>query len=172
MAEHPTTTVDVGIRRLRRARVARRAFLSVLALFVALGALGVYGVRTTTARAQAHGWELTVRHPQIDRGGLPVTFEIAVRRDGAIHEPVVLRVASEYLDHFDSNGVVEPQPASATATDEFAQWEFAPPPGDVLVVRFDVRVQPGARGRTPGWVEVVSGERSGPRVAFSTWSMP
>jgi len=138
-------------RRVKRARDLRRVGLAVLTVFVLAGAVGLLGTRTVQTRAAGGGYEVVVTHPAISRSGHAVKVELEVRRPGGFDpdQPVRLRLLSSYFDLFDGNGLT-PAPQAETSDDRYTYDEFAPPPGDVLTVSVDTRVEParntGERG--------------------------
>lgn len=150
--------------RVRRARDLRRVGIGLLALFVLAGAVGLLGTRTVQTSGSGGGYALTVTHPAVSRSGHAVRFEVAVRRSGGFPagEPVRLRFLSAYFDLFDENAL-SPQPDSETADDRYTYDEFAPPPGDVLTVSVDTRVEPARNSGERGEVAVL--DASGAAVA-------
>jgi hypothetical protein len=152
----------------------RRIFMALLAVLVALGLLGLLGVRSRTVTAQsADGQvELSVRYAQVARAGLDVPFRITVRRQGGFAGDVTLAASSSYLDLFDRNAV-DPEPSSATSTEDDVIWQFHQPPGDTLEVSLDMQVQGGRHWGRSGHVSVL--DQSGQPVAtvsFKTWLVP
>lgn len=156
-------TVDLARlehRRLRRRRhagyVATTALLTALMLgAVADGAgVDVYGVDTAHATATGGGWELDVRYGTRSRPALATPFDIEVTRRGGFDGPVTIAVTSSYLAMWDENGL-DPQPADETQDGEYLRWTFDPPPGEVLAVSFDARIEPGAQNGESGRVAVL-----------------
>jgi hypothetical protein len=157
---------------VRRSRTKRRFLIAAVALAVGLGVVGVLGVRTGVTRASGGGYDLEVRYASITRPGLATVLDIQVRHPGGFDGPVTVAVDSAYLDLFDENSV-DPDPSEATSDDRWVIWTFAPPPGDVLAVSFDARIEPGvqlAGGR--GAVEVREGGRAVATARFTTLVLP
>jgi hypothetical protein len=157
-----------------RAVWLRRIFIVLLAVVVALGLVGLLGVRSRTVTAQSSDGqvELSVRYAQVARAGLDVPFRITVRRQGGFTGNVTLAASSSYLDLFDRNAV-DPQPSSATSTEDELIWKFDPPPGDTLEVSLDMQVQGGRHWGRSGHVTVL--DDSGQpvvSVSFKTWLVP
>jgi hypothetical protein len=152
----------------------RRAFIVLLAVVVALGLVGLLGVRSRTVTAtSADGQvELSVRYAQVARAGLDVPFRISVRRQGGFTGDVTLAVSSTYLDLFDRNAI-DPEPSSATSTEDDVIWKFDQPPGDTLEISLDMQVQGGRHWGRSGRVSVL--DDSGQpivNVGFKTWLVP
>lgn len=172
--ERLATSPDTTDRRAtRRDQLFRRAFAVLLALFLLGGLLRAYGVLTRTATARGGGFELDVRYGRVTRPGLATPLEITVRSlEGSFDGPVRVAVSGEYLDQFDENGI-DPDPASATADDVAVLWEFDPPPGPVLRVSLDVRVEPAVQWGRDGFVALLADDGDElVRVAFHTWVLP
>lgn len=174
---HPRSRTDTtpdwyGISRVRRGRLARRALLCVFAVFLVLGATGFLGVRTGRVSAVAEGYELHVEYPRITRAGHAVPLAVEVRKDGGFgDEPVVIAMRAGYFSLFDENGML-PGPSAETADGQNVIWEFDPPPGEVLRVRFDTRTGPNRQTKESGTAAVLVDDRPVVRVAFTSWVMP
>jgi hypothetical protein len=128
--------------------------MTLLAVFLLLGATGFLGVRTATVTAQGGGYDLTVTYGAITRSGLATPFEFEIRRPGGFDGPVTVSTSAAYFDLWDENGL-DPEPSSATSTAETIIWEFEPPPGDVLAVSFDGRIEPGVQWGKGGETSVL-----------------
>ena len=136
------TTPDTGISSARRARLGRRLFTVGLVIFLGLGALGLYGLRVREAQATGGGYELTVTYASVSRPGLATPWSVEIRRPGGFDEELVaLAVTASYFDAFDENGL-DPDPAESLSDGDRTVWRFEPPPGDVMTVSFDARIQP------------------------------
>ena len=174
---HPRSRTDTspdwdGIGPVRRGRLIRRVLLTVFAVFLLLGATGVLGVRTGRVAASAEGYELRVEYPRVTRAGHAVPLAVEVRKPGGFgDEPVVIAMRAGYFSLFDENGVL-PGPSAETADGENVIWEFDPPPGDVLRVRFDTRTGPNRQSSEKGTAAVLVDDRLVVRVSFTTWVMP
>jgi hypothetical protein len=170
----PTEPAPTDLSRQRRGRLCRRVFVTALVLFLALGAAGFYGVRGRTASATGGGYELVVHYAGVSRPGLATPWSFEVRRAGGFPDGLTVAVASSYFDAFDENGL-GPTPVEETSDGERTVWRFAPQSGDVIVVDFDARIEPGVQfTRVKGRVEVLAG-RTGPVAAavdFRTVVMP
>jgi hypothetical protein len=162
------------IRQVRRGRLGRRVFTVVLVVFLGLGLLGLYGVRTGETQAAGGGYELTVTYTKITRPGLATPWAVEIRHPGGFgDEQVQVAVTSSYFDAFDENGL-DPDPAESVSDGERSIWTFDPPPGDVMSVSFDARIEPGVQlARVKGEVSVL--DASGADVvtaAFRTLVLP
>jgi hypothetical protein len=167
----PTTPEGTDLTRARRARAVRRIFLTFLAAFMALGAAGRLGVRTGTVTASGGGYELAVTYGQVTRPGLPTPWSFTVRRPGGFDGPVTVATTHKYLDMFDENGF-DPQPSSSTATAQYLVWEFEPPPGDILSVSLDARLEPSVQWGRAGETAVLENGRRVVVARYKTWVMP
>ncbi len=127
---------------MRRGRFGRRIFVVALVVFLALGFLNLYGVRTKEASATGGGYEVTVTYTSVTRPGLATPWSVEIRRPGGFGEDLVaLAVTASYFDAFDENGL-DPDPSESVNDGERTIWRFDPPPGDVMTVSFDARIQP------------------------------
>jgi hypothetical protein len=150
----PTAPEETSLARSVRARLLRRLLMTLLAVFLFLGATGFLGVRTATVTAQGGGYELTVTYGAVTRAGLATPFALEIRRPGGFDGPVTVAVSSDYFGLWDENGL-DPEPSSATSTAEDIVWEFDPPPGEVLAVSFDGRIEPGVQWGRAGQTSVL-----------------
>jgi hypothetical protein len=148
--------------------------MALLAVVVALGLVGLLGVRSRTVSSQSSDGqvELSVRYAQVARAGLDVPFRITVRRPGGFTGDVTVAASSNYLDLFDRNAI-DPEPSSATSTEDDIIWTFHQPPGDTLEVSLDMQVQGGRHWGRSGHVSVLD-ESGQPAVSvdFKTWLVP
>lgn len=156
----------------RRGRAVRRALLCVFGVFLLLGATGALGVRTGRVSASGGGYMLRVEYPRVTRPGHAVPLAVEVRRPGGFgDDPVVIAMRAGYFSLFDENGVL-PAPSAETADGRDVIWEFDPPPGDVLRVRFDTRTGPNRQTDERGSAAVLVDDRPVVSVEFRTWVMP
>ena len=159
---------------VRRDRLGRRLFVVALVVFLGLGVLGLYGVRTREAKATGGGYQLTVTYSSVTRPGLATPWSAEIRRPGGFGDELVsLAVTASYFDAFDENGL-DPDPAESVNDSERTIWRFDPPPGDVMTVSFDARLQPDIQmSRVKGSAAVL--DESGAAVAtvdFRTLVLP
>jgi len=163
----PSSTLDTAVdvageaqqRLYRRRRLGYRVTSVALTLLVGAALVDasdvtVYGVDTDHAVASAAGWQLDVRYGTRSRPALATPFEIEVRREGGFDGPVTIAVSADYLAMWDENGL-DPQPTGETQDGDTLQWTFEPPDGDVLVVSYDARIEPGAQNGKDGRVAVL-----------------
>ena len=167
----PTAPEESDLRRSRRARTVRRAFMSLVAAVVLLGLAGWLGVRSSTVTAAGGGYELTVTYAQIARPGLAAPWSLEVRRPGGFDGPITISTTSSYLDMFDENGF-DPEPSTMTATAEQVIWEFEAPPGDVLSVSLDARIEPGVHSAKLGETSILEDGEPVATARFKTWIAP
>jgi hypothetical protein len=167
----PTAPEETRLLVSRRARKLRRIFMTLVAVFLLLGATGFLGVRTTQVGARGGGYELTVTYGQVSRPGLATPFGIEIRHPGGFDGPVTVSSRSSYLSMFDENGL-DPDPSSVTATAEQVIWQFDPPPGEVLSVSLDARVEPGVQWGRSGETSVLEDGHPVVTARYHTWIMP
>ncbi|MEA2686425.1 MAG: hypothetical protein QOE93_1620 [Actinomycetota bacterium] len=162
------------LRQVRRDRFGRRVFTVALAVFLALGVLGLYGVRTGEKNATGGGYQLTVTYTKISRPGLATPWAVEIRRPGGFGDDLVtVAVTAAYFDAFDENGL-DPDPAESFNDGERSVWRFEPPPGDVMTVSFDARIEPGVQLKTvKGTVAVLDpSDAAVASVDFKTLVLP
>lgn len=141
-----------------------------LALFVLAGLLNLFGVRATTTSGADGPLRVQVEHPQVARPGLAAPFAVTIHRDGDFDGPVEVLVSSDYLAHFDENGL-DPEPDSSTNDGQMVTWTWDEVPGDTLVVDLDARIEPGVHWRFEGAVEVRAAEEL-VHLPIATWIAP
>ncbi len=167
----PTAPEEPNLLPSRRARILRRLFMTVLIAFLILGLTGWLGVRSRTTTVQGGGYELSVTHGQTSRGGLATPWSVQIRHPGGFEGPITVSTDAKYLDLFDENGF-DPDPSKATTAGELFVWEFDPPLGDTLVVRFDARVEPARQGGARAVTSVLEDDRPVVSVSYETRLMP
>ena len=157
--------------RVAGARMARRLGIGLLAVFLGLGAINAFGVRSDRVSASGGGYELTVTYAAMSRPGLATPWDVEVRHPGGFDGPITIATTGDYMDMFDENGL-DPDPSSATATEDLIIWEFEPPDGDTLTVSFDARLEPAVQSGRSGRTSVLVDGRTVVRVAYTTRVMP
>lgn len=158
----------------RRGRTVRRLVVALMVVFVGAGLLGVLGYRAGAVAEIRGGFALEVTYPQVTRGGLPSNWELRLRRvdGGELPSTFAIRSSSGYLGRFDENGF-DPEPASTWAEGDDVIWTFEPPPGSTeLVVSFDARWQPNARGWFDGHSALLVDGDEVVSVSYRTWGVP
>ena len=150
----------------------RRAFLTALFVFIGLGLASRMGVRSATGGASAEGYSMRVTYAAATRPGLDTPFTIELRHPGGFKDDVTLAVRTRYLDMFDKNGGLDPDPSQSSSDDDFVYWTFDPPAGDVMRVSLDAIMAPGQQWGEPGAVRLVQDGKSLVEVRFRTWVMP
>jgi len=147
-AKGKTFPTEVDDRRLGREVVWRRVIAGSLALFLFAGLLGFFGVRKATVAASAGGYELTVDYGKISRPALSTPWTIQIVKPGGFGDkPVKIATTLAYFRLFDANGL-NPEPSATTSSGKDLIWEFDPPPGDILRIEFDARIDPKEQGGT------------------------
>lgn len=156
----------------RRGRALRRIGIVVLVLLVGAGMAGALGPRTGDVSASNGGYRLDVRHAEITRPGLPAPLRITVERPGGFDGPVTLRLDKDFGDHLDFQ-TWYPTPSAETAGPRLIEYEFDPPPGDVLEITLDARTAPGQPPSSRRYsVAVVDAGREAVATNFRMTVMP
>lgn len=162
---------DPDIARGRRRMLLRSAVLVVFLVFVLAGLFGFFGVRTGHAHAAtADGVQVDLTYPRIARPALAISFAVEISGLEAVEGDVVVHISSAYLAMFDENGT-SPTPIEETDDGEWTTWVFERPPGGVLEVSLDTRIEPGVQWGRDGAVEVEAGGEQA-RIDFRTWIAP
>lgn len=149
----------------------RRVFLLLVLLLVIAGVTGFLGVRRASTSASAGGYRLSLQYPRIARAGLDVPWQVTVTHPGGFSGPVVLEATGSYFDIFESQGIT-PQPSAETQSDTWWRLTFDPPPGETLVVSFDMYVQPSSRRGRSGSLRVLDHGSPAASVDFTTTLVP
>jgi len=161
----------------RRRRMLHRAVSGFLAAIMLIAVLDGADVVDLLGPDERHrttsggGFDLDVEYPSITRPALASVFRITVEREGGFDEPVQVAVSRTYLEAWDLNGIL-PAPAAETAEGRWIIWEFDPPPGDVLTVTYEARIEPGEQDDVPGHVAVMVEEEPVATVDFVTRVRP
>jgi hypothetical protein len=154
--------------------VGRRLFVVALVVFLGLGVLGLYGVRMGEKEASGGGYDVTVTYALVSRPGLATPWVVELRRPGGFGDGLVtVALNSSYFDAFDENGL-DPDPVESMSDGDRTIWRFQPPPGDVMTVSFDARIQPDVQlTRLKGRVSVLDDSYAEMvSVSFRTFVMP
>lgn len=123
----------------------RRLILLAMLAFVLVGLAGVFGQVQRTRVTDGPVAKLTVRTPEALRGGLYWPAEIRVKAHRRITAPVLV-LGAGYIRGMQLN-TVEPAPVSEASRG--GRLAFTYPtlePGDDLVVRFQLQVNPTTVG--------------------------
>jgi hypothetical protein len=150
----------------------RRSFLVALFVLLGLALASRLGVRSATVGASGGGYDMRVTYAAATRPGLDTPLSIELRHPGGFTGEVTLAVRAHYLDMFDKNGGLDPDPSRSTSDDNFVYWTFDPPSGDVMRVSLDAIMAPGQQWGQPGAIRLMSGDRAVVGVSFRTWVMP
>ncbi|MBL8777628.1 MAG: hypothetical protein JNK12_16925 [Acidimicrobiales bacterium] len=162
-----------GPRRRRHRRITYACgWLLMVALVLSavtdrLGWTEVTGTSTRTSTSAGGGYELTVRYPAVTRPALAAPFDLRIERSGGFDGPVRVAVSWAWIEMWDENGW-NPPPAGGWADGERLVLQFDPPPGDVLRIVYDGRIQPSQQQGRDGTVAVVEGGRAVASVHFHT----
>lgn len=143
-----------------------------LTIFVLAGLAGFFGPRFSDVSAAGAGYQLDVRYAQVTRSGLAAPLRVLVRHPGGFDGPVTLAFNKGLFDRFDFQNWY-PNPSAETSARRWLEYEFDPPPGQVLELTLDARVgptQPPTAHRY--WVAVVSDGVQVARVSFRMVVMP
>lgn len=149
-----------------------------MALVVVLGGVSdrqgwtsAFGVSTGIASSHGGGYELTVRYPTVTRAALASPFDVRVQRDGGFDRPIRIAVTWPWLEMWDENAWT-PTPSGAWADDDHLVMSFDPPPGEVLRVVYDARIQPAQQAGRTATVAVLDGGDEVVHVRFRTRVLP
>jgi hypothetical protein len=167
----PAAPWDIGIDRVRRARNERRVLLALLAALVLAGAAGLLGGRTSTVSASAAGYELSVSYPAVSRPGLAIRWMVVVRHPGGFAKPIDIATTSAYFNLFDFNNL-DPMPSGAVTDAERSIWTFDPPPGDILRVTMDARLEPARQSGNGATTSILVEGLPVVSVSYRTAVMP
>jgi hypothetical protein len=148
----------------------RSAILVLFLVFVLCGLFGVFGVRSGHKTATAGPLTVELTYPRIARPALAIPFAAHISGLDPAGEDVVVRIRSSYLAMFDENGT-SPTPVEETDDGEWTTWVYESPPGGVLDVSLDTRVEPGVQWGRDGAVRVAFGGDEA-RIDFRTWVAP
>lgn len=154
-------------------RWVRRAALAGVSVFVVCGALGLFGYRSATERAVAGAYSVELIHPAVTRGGLAADWRLRLERTdgGVIDEPVDVATSLGYLAAFDQNAQL-PEPDATAQDGTTTRWTYAAPGTPELVIRLDIRTQPGTHGSRAGRTVVQVGGQPVAELEYSTWIAP
>jgi hypothetical protein len=155
----------------RIAAWGRRGFLVLVLLFVIAGLSGFLGMRTATGSVDRGGYHLSLTYPRIARAGLDVPWQVTVTHPGGFDGPIVLEATGSYFDIFESQGIT-PQPSKETQDGSWWRMTFDKPPGDTLVVSFDIYVQPASQIGRSGTVRVLDHGSPAASIDFRTSLLP
>jgi hypothetical protein len=138
-----------SMRVAKRARQGRRVAIAALWLIVIAGGVGLFGVHSPTVSASRDGVEASLTYAGIARAGWDVPWHLVISKDGGFGTgSVTVAVSRSFFDIYETQGF-HPSPESETSDDHYVYLEFAPPPGDTLVIDYDAYIQPTAQiGRT------------------------
>jgi hypothetical protein len=167
-----TLPAESSLALLQRARWLRRIGATLLVLFVLAGAVGAFGTRTSSTTTEANGYRITVTYPSHSRPGHAVRFKVLVHTDSSFSDPIRIRMANRYFDLFDENGF-DPDADSQTMDPQFSYLEYAPPPGNDLLIVSDTRIEPSRQRGEKGSVSLLD-DQGRPLVtaSFRTWIWP
>jgi hypothetical protein len=166
----PRELSTVDYRRIRHVRIGALVLLLTL---VAAGATGLLGVRGDTVSVAANGYELSIEHPWITRGGMDADWSLQVRRRGGFSRPITIAYTRDYLDLFQVDDVF-PQPIAQISSPPYLYLVFATPPSDILDVAFPAHAVPSVRssGRHVTEVSVLADGKQVIHTSYATWLVP
>jgi hypothetical protein len=117
------------------------AVISALAVVEGVAHIPFYGVTTGTERSSTADTTLEARFPKTTRGALSSPLVVIVHRADGFTSPVRVSITGSYLNLFTTSSVT-PQPTSATTDSHATIYEFDPPDGDTLTIRWDSAARP------------------------------
>lgn len=165
-----------SVRRSRRLGIAAGTVAVTLIMAAAVldgfDVVDLIGVDERTVAASAGDIDLEVTYPSVTRPALASPFEIVVRDPDGFDGPVRLAVDAEYLMAWDVNGVV-PAPSGEVSEGDLVVWEFDPPSGEVLHVRYEARIEPARQEAIDGSVALLrEDDTAAASVSFRTRLRP
>jgi hypothetical protein len=156
---------------VRRSRNLRRIILSLITVFILIGAGGLLGARTHAVSASGGGYRLTVFYPSITRPGLAIRWIAIVERNGGFDRPIQLATTSTYFNLFDFNNL-DPTPTDLATTGVLSIWTFDPPPGQVMRITMDARLEPARQHGSMATTTLMIGGVAEVSVHYQTRVMP
>lgn len=169
------TTTIVGLpspRRVARARAGRRVFLALIFLLVLAGLAERVGVRSATASVAGGGYKMNVTYARVTRPGLDTPFTINVHRDAKLPDELTIAVSTVYLNLFDKNGGLDPDPSDSSSDAHFVYWTFKSPPGRSMRASLDAILAMGQQWGHDGTVRLMDHQRVLLEARFHTWVAP
>jgi len=169
-----TSTIppEPDLRTMRRAQLMRRSFLIAMFVFLALALATRLGVHSSNVMASAHGYTMRVTYAAVTRPGLDTPFVIELRHPGGFKGQITFAVRAKYLELFDKNGGLDPDPSQSSSDDAYVYWTFDPPSGDVMRASLDAILAPGQQWGERGVVRLMDKDTPIVGVSFRTWVMP
>ena len=161
-----------SMRLANRARQGRRAAIVMLWLIVLAGAAGLLGAHSRTTSASGEGVEVSLTYAGIARAGWDVPWHLVITKQGGFGDgTVTVAVSRSFFDIYETQGF-HPSPDGETSDGRYVYLEFAPPPGDTLVVDYDAYIQPTSQiGRHSDLKVIIDGqERVG--LSWRTFLLP
>lgn len=129
----------------RRAMHGRRVAIIAMWLLVVAGAIGVFGVHTSQVTASVGEFRATLDYPRVARAGWDVPWHLVITKDGGFGDgTVTVAVSRSFFDIYETQGF-HPAPDAETSDEHYVYLDFAPPPGDTLVIDYDAYIQPTAQ---------------------------
>jgi hypothetical protein len=169
------TTTLVGLptaRRVARARAARRIFLALIFLLVIAGLAERVGVRSATASVAGGGYKMNVTYARVTRPGLDTPFTINVHRDRPLPSELTIAVSTTYLQLFDKNGGLDPDPSDTASSAHWVYWTFTTAPGRSMRVALDAILAMGQQWGHDGDVRLLDNGHQLLETKFHTWVAP
>lgn len=156
----------------KRARLGRRVAIVGLWLVVLAGAVGLLGVHSRTVSASANGVTASLTYAGIARAGWDVPWHLIIRKDGGFGQgAVTVAVSRSFFDIYETQGF-HPSPDSETSDGDYVYLQFAPPPGDTLVVDYDAYIQPTAQVGRRSDLKVITDGQERVRLTWHTFLFP
>jgi hypothetical protein len=148
-----------SMRLAKRARHGRRLAITVLWLIVVAGGVGLLGVHSRTVSATGGGIHASLSYAGIARAGWDVPWHLELTKDGGFGGgTITVAVSRSFFDIYETQGF-HPAPDSETSDADYVYLEFAPPPGDTLVIDYDAYIQPTAQvGRSSDLKVITDGQ--------------
>jgi hypothetical protein len=170
----PTTTLaDLpSVGRVKRARTGRRIFLAFIVILVLLGLGERLGVRSATVTTHAGSYNLRVTYAAMTRPGLDTPFNVEVTRPTSLPAEVTVGVELDYLNLFDKNGGLDPDPTQSTSDGRFVYWTFSTSGQSRLRISLDAILAMGQQWGRSGTVVLMVKHEVIATAKFHTWVAP
>jgi hypothetical protein len=161
-----------SMRQAKRSRHGRRVAILLLWLIVLAGAVGLLGVHSRTVSASGGGVHASLTYPGTARAGWDVPWHLVVTKDGGFGTgAITVAVSRSFFDIYETQGF-HPSPDSETSDGDYVYLEFAPPPGDTLVVDYDAYIQPTAQVGRRSHLKIITDGQQRVALSWHTFLLP
>jgi hypothetical protein len=145
--------------------------MAVVTLLVLAGLSTMLGAHSSTVSARAGGYRISLTYPSLTRPGLAIRWILTIEHPGGFDGQVTVATTTRYFDLFDFNNL-DPVPSGQQTDGTNSIWMFDPPPGDVLQVTMDGRVEPAQQWGKPATTALLVHDVPVVRVTYTTRVLP